>query len=190
MFNLISTPIQTESSFLKIYSFSDKALIESAINESKDKLNISSKRQVGFFSDVYTGKYRYGGIVLTDAQPLTSSLSSLLKIANEQFNTDYNGIIVNGYQTGLNYIQKHSDSKNHPDIGVIIISYGATRNFRVFDKVTDNKFMDIPLIANEAIHMGGNFQTEFTHDLEPDASIKEVRYSISYHKYMKLGRYK
>lgn len=189
MFNLINTLIQTENSFFKIYSFSDPKLIENSILEIKDKLNVSSKRSVGFFSDVYEGFYCYGKIKLTKAQPLTPSLSNLLDIANNQFNTDFNGILINKYETGLNLIQKHSDSKNHPDVGVIIISYGATRNFRIFDKITDEKIMDVPLINNEAIHMGGDFQTEFTHDLEKDPNIHDVRYSISFHKYMKLGKY-
>ncbi len=189
MFNPLSTVIQTDRSFLKTYLFSEPSLVENAINEIKDKLNTSSKRSVGFFSNVYDGHYKYGDIKLTKAQLLTPSLSSLLDIANNQFQTDYNGIIINEYKTGLNVIQKHSDSKNHPDVGVIIISYGATRNFRVFDKVTDEKVKDVPLIQNEAIHMGGDFQTEFTHDVEKDPNVHEVRYSISFHKYMKLGKY-
>jgi alkylated DNA repair dioxygenase AlkB len=189
MFNSPHTVIQTDRSFLKTYSFSDPALIENAINETKDKLNVSSKRMVGFFSDAYTGDYKYGKIRLTKSQPLTPSLSRLLEIANSQFETDYNGIIINEYKTGLNVIQKHSDSKNHPDFGVIIISYGVTRNFRVFDRTTDVLVKDIPLIQNEAIHMGGDFQLEFTHDVELDKSILDARYSISFHKYMNLGLY-
>ena len=189
MFNLISTPIQTDSSFLKIYEFSNHELIRKAIDETKDKLNTSSNRRVGFFSDVFKGFYCYGTIKLTESQALTPSISSLLDVANTQFQTDFNGIIINEYVTGANFIEKHSDSKNHPDIGVIIISYGATRNFRVFDKKIDKKVLDVPLIENQAIHMGGDFQKEFTHDVEKDLSIKETRYSISYHKYMNLGRY-
>lgn len=187
MFNLISTPIQTDSSFLKIYSFSDPLLVENSINEVKNKLNISSKREVGFFSDEYKGFYLYGKKRITESQPLTPSLSSLLKIANDQFETDFNGLIVNRYETGLNYIERHKDSKNHPDVGVIIISYGATRNFRVFKN--NYKTADVALISNEAIHMGGDFQKEFTHDLEVQPEINETRYSISFHKYMNLGRY-
>lgn len=189
MFNLIDTPLQTESSFLKIYSFSDPELIKKAIDEIKNKLNRSCTREVGFFSDTYEGFYNYGPIKLTKAQPLTPSLFTLLNTANTQFNTDYNGILINEYKTGLNSIQKHSDSKNHPDFGVVIISYGATRNFRIFDR-KDIKILDVPLIENQAIHMGGDFQKEFTHDVEKDARIKETRYSISYHKYMNLGRYR
>lgn len=189
MFKPLKTLIQTERSFFKTYTFADPALVESSINEIKGKLNVSSKRRLGFFSDIYKGDYNYGHIKLTTSQRLTPSLSSLLDITNNQFQTDYNGIIINEYLNGSNVIQKHSDSKNHPDVGVIIISYGVTRNFRVFDKVTDEKVMDIPLIQNEAIHMGGDFQLEFTHDVEADPSIQETRYSISFHKYMEQGRY-
>jgi alkylated DNA repair dioxygenase AlkB len=189
MFNLIDTPIQTELSYLKIYEFSNPELIREAINETKDKLNTSSNRRVGFFSDAYKGFYYYGKIKITESQPLTTSIASLIDIANNQFETDYNGIIINEYETGANFIEKHSDSKNHPDIGVIILSHGVTRNFRVFNKKNNKKILDVPLIENQAIHMGGCFQTEFTHDVQQDLSIKEARYSISYHKYMNLGRY-
>ena len=108
---------------------------------------------------------------------------------NERFNSDYNGIIINYYEDGLKYIEKHSDSQNHPPNGVLLISYGGLRNFRIFDKITDIKVKDIPLITGEMVHMGGNFQSEFTHDVEQDETITTERYSISLHKYMGLGLY-
>jgi len=37
--------------------------------------------------------------------------------------------------------------------------------------------------------MGGNFQSQFTHDVEQDETITTERYSISLHKYMGLGLY-
>jgi len=116
-------------------------------------------------------------------------LKEMLDFINERFNSDYNGIIINYYKNGLNYIEKHSDSQNHPPNGVLLISYGGLRNFRVFDKITDVKVKDIPLISGQMIHMGGNFQSEFTHDIEQDETITTGRYSISLHKYMGLGLY-
>jgi hypothetical protein len=41
----------------------------------------------------------------------------------------------------------------------------------------------------EIIHMGGDFQSQFTHDVEKDETITTERYSISLHKYMGLGLY-
>jgi alkylated DNA repair dioxygenase AlkB len=190
MFSLIDTPIQTERSFFKIYEFSDHELVKNSIEEAKDKLNKTMSRSVGFFSDTVTGFYRYGPIKLTEIQTLTPSLSSLLNDANDQFATDFNGILVNEYKTGANYIEKHRDSRNHPDVGVVIISYGATRNFRIYDKYGTVKVLDVPLIENQAIHMGGDFQLEFMHDVEPDKNITETRYSLSYHKFLNLGLYR
>jgi alkylated DNA repair dioxygenase AlkB len=191
MFELLDTPLQTDDSFLKVYSFSDASLIESAVAETAEKLNRNSQRNVGFFSNDYVGDYFYGPKKITTAQPLTPATQRLLSITNEFFSADCNGIIVNEYVTGKNVIEVHRDSKNHADVGVIIISYGVTRNFRVFrkDKKKLIEVLSIPLKANEAIHMGGRFQEEFLHDIEPDSAIQETRYSFSFHKYMSLGLY-
>jgi alkylated DNA repair dioxygenase AlkB len=72
---------------------------------------------------------------------------------------------------------------------VLIISYGSTRNFRVFDKITGNKVKDILLKNNEVLHMYGDFQKEFEHDMKKEPEVKEKRYSLSFHKYMNLGIY-
>ena len=52
----------------------------------------------------------------------------------------------------------------YPKVGVLIISYGATRTFRVFDE--RNNIKEIPLIHGHVLHMSENFQTEFEHDLK------------------------
>ena len=189
MFNLKKVEIQTNSSFLFIYTFEDTDLLDKCIKECKDKLEDVGTRKVSFFSDVITENYMYGNIRVCKSQRLTPSLTKILDITNKRFNSDYNGIIINYYKDGSNYIEKHSDSRNHPDNGVLLISYGGYRNFRIFDKKTDTKVKDIDLVMGEVIHMGGEFQSEFTHDVEQDHSIKTERYSISFHKYMGLGRY-
>lgn len=183
-----STIINTDTSFFKIYNFDDNDLLSSCINEIDIKLKPISYRKVRFFSDIVKGVYYYGKMRVSDVQPLSPSLKTLLGIINSHFNTDYNGILINKYDNGSNYIQKHSDSKNHPENGVLIISYGSTRNFRIYDK-EDNKLNDVPLIHGQMIHMGGDFQEEYEHDIEQDNSIKTSRYSLSFHKYMHLGRY-
>ena len=189
MIDLKSVEIKTDSSFLNIYTFNDTNLLDRCIEESKDKLEDVGTRKVSFFSDFVTGNYMYGDIRVCKSQRLTLSLKKMLDLMNERFNSDYNGIIINYYKNGLDYIEKHSDSQNHPPNGVLLISYGGLRNFRIFDKITDVKIKDIPLITGEMIHMGGNFQSEFNHDVEKDESITTERYSISLHKYMGLGLY-
>jgi alkylated DNA repair dioxygenase AlkB len=189
MIDFKSVEIKTNSSFLNIYTFNDTNLLDSCIEESKEKLEDVGTRRVRFFSDFVTGNYMYGNVRVCKSQKLTPSLKKMLNLMNERFDSDYNGIIVNYYKNGSNYIEKHSDSQNHPPNGVLLISYGGLRNFRIFDKITDVKVKDIPLITGEMVHMGGNFQSEFTHDVEKDVTITTERYSISLHKYMGLGLY-
>jgi hypothetical protein len=142
MISLKSVEIKTNSSFLDIYTFNNTNLLDRCIDESKDKLEDVGTRKVSFFSDSVTGNYMYGDLRVCKSQKLTPALKEMLDFINERFNSDYNGIIINYYKNGLNYIEKHSDSQNHPPNGVLLISYGGLRNFRIFDKITVNtKFL-------------------------------------------------
>ena len=188
MLSLLKTEIETSTSFLKIYSFSDHELLNNCIKEIENRrLSVHRYRKVGFFSDDYKGNYLYGRMKIAETKLLSPSLKILLDKINEVFETDYNGVLVNEYKDGNYYIEKHRDSKNHPKNGVLIISYGATRTFRVFD---DTKgVIEIPLIHGQVLHMSESFQKEFEHDLKKEPEIKDKRYSLSFHKYMNLGLY-
>ena len=187
MLPLLSTKIETATSFLKIYSFPDKELLDNCILDIKKKLSVNRYRKVGFFSDDFSGDYMYGKMKIAKTEVLSPNMKNLLNMINEIFETDYNGILVNEYENGNNFIEKHRDSKNHPTNGVLIISYGATRTFRIFD--SKNKITEIPLIEGQVLHMSKDFQTEFEHDLKIEPAVKEKRYSLSFHKYMNLGLY-
>ncbi len=104
-----------------------------------------------------------------------------MKIINARFGTNYNGILVNKYDDGNNYIGDHSDDEKNLDKGgVISISYEAVRKFRIHDKLTKKKIMDIPTTSNSIIHMGGDFQKEFTHGIPIEKKVKGVRYSFTF----------
>jgi alkylated DNA repair dioxygenase AlkB len=187
--SLIDTPINTKRSFFKIYNIQDKNLINKCIQEIKDKLHDSIERQVGFFSDIVKEDYNYGTLKVSTAKPLTPSLSLLLDIINKEFNSDYNGILINYYKDGNNFIPLHSDSKNHPENGVLLISYGATRTLRIFNKKTGKLLNNIAAKEYEMMHMGGSFQEDYLHDLKKEPEITQSRYSISFHKYINAGLY-
>ena len=187
MLPLLSTEIETPTSFLKLYSFPDDELLHNCIKEVENTLSTHRYRKVGFFSDDFTGNYLYGKMDISKTKSLTPSLKTILDMINETFETDFNGVLVNEYENGNQFIEKHRDSKNHPKVGVLIISYGATRTFRVFDN--RNKITEIPLIHGQVLHMSENFQKEFEHDLKKELKIKNKRYSLSFHKYMNLGLY-
>ena len=78
---------------------------------------------------MYSGK-------LMRSKPLTESLFKLLLKINELIGAEYNGILINKYMDGCDYIGAHSDDETGLDpIGVVSVSYGAERTFRIRDKV-------------------------------------------------------
>ena len=189
----METPIRTEKSFLKVYkkeTVKNFGLeLDECIKEVKDKLlknppiivygkQANQHRSIGFFSDTSIG-YHYSG-QLAKSQPLTPKLKNLLEVINEKFSSKFNGILVNYYENGEDYIGKHSDDEKSLDkVGVVSISYGAKRKFRIRNKSNGKKVVDIDMNSSEIIHMGGDFQKEFTHEIPKEKKIKDERYSFT-----------
>lgn len=183
--------IKTETSFLNVYLCEEYSeLIKKCVEEIKDKLLVNppikiygktvyQQRSIGFFSDKSIG-YHYSG-QLAKAKSLEPHCLELMELINARFKTNYNGILVNKYEDGNNYISDHSDDETKLDKGgVISISYGSVRKFRIRDKLTKKIILDIPTISNSIIHMGGNFQKEFTHGIPVEKKVKGERYSLTF----------
>jgi hypothetical protein len=102
-------------------------------------------------------------------------LIELLKYINTKFNYNYNGILINKYTDGQDYIDKHSDDDREL---VISISYGALRN-----KITGKIEIDVATDPTKIIQMVGNFQKEFTHEIPIEKKVKDVRYSLTFRKH-------
>jgi len=187
------TLIKTENSSLNEYDFENLELIENCIYEIKDKLLVNppikvfnkpaiQHRSIGFFSDTSIG-YHYSK-QLAKSQPLSDNLKNLLDIVNNLFKVNFNGILVNRYADGKDYIGSHSDDeKNLTDVGVVAISYGAIRKFRIRDKKTNSIVKDIETIPNKIIQMAGKFQKEFKHEIPIERKITEPRYSFTFRKH-------
>lgn len=192
------TIIKTDKSFLDIYYIVDnkeyKHLVKSCIEDIKDKLKIRPEikiygktchqaRDVGFFSDSSIG-YQYSGQI-AKSQKLTPNLKQLLDQINLMFNANFNGILINRYNNGLEYIGRHSDDEHNLDKqGVVAISYGTERKFRVNDKVSKKKVVDVMTRSCSIIHMGGDFQKEFTHEILKDTKITNCRYSLTFRSHL------
>ena len=83
------------------------------------------RRNVGFFSNTSEG-YRYSGR-LAKSKPLTPELECIMEALNRVFKDKFNGILVNLYENGEDYISPHSDDESAlGKSGVISISFGAT----------------------------------------------------------------
>lgn len=185
--------LETLVSFLKNEIFGNIELLEECVEYTRDKLIeypqikvynkvCRQRRCVGFFSNDSIG-YRYSG-QLAKSKQLNECLVTLLDTVNEKYNTDYNGILVNLYKTGEDYISAHSDDETNLDnSGVVAISYGATRKFRIREKKTREIVSDIPLTSGSIIQMGGEFQREFLHEVPIERRVKQERISFTFRKH-------
>ena len=136
-------------------------------------------RHVGFFSNESIG-YKYSKKLMA-SQPLSTSLTALLVDINHMLGTQFNGILVNKYMDGNDYIGAHSDDETALDgIGVVAISYGAERIFRIRNKNDKTIMCDEPTTHCGILHMGGNFQKLYTHEIPMQKKIKEPRISFTF----------
>lgn len=147
--------------------------------------NVNVHRRVGFFSDQSEG-YKFSG-QLTRSLPMTPELQKLLEKVNATLGTAFNGILVNHYRDGSDYIGAHSDSKIGLSNGVVAaISVGATRKFRIRDKSTNKIVIDVPTTPGELLVMDGEFQNEFKHEVPIEKRVKGDRISFTFRKHTAL----
>ena len=192
----MTTLIKTDRSELILHDLDTdiNSLVEQCVREADSFLDIRPEirifdkichqnRSVGFFSNVSTG-YNYSTSI-TPSKKMLPCLMQLLDYINTKFNYDYNGILINKYDNGQDYIGKHSDDERGLDarVGVISLSFGAVRKFRIRNKITGKIEMDIPTDPFKIIQMTGNFQKEFTHEIPVEKKIKNVRYSMTFRKH-------
>ena len=181
------------TAFLDKGSFINKELLEKCIIDIEPQLELKpeiiifgkkckQQRNIGFFSDKSKG-YKYSNKMM-ESKPLTQSNRELLDIVNNEFGTQFNGILVNKYMDGNDYISAHSDDESGLDlIGVISISYGAERIFRIRKKDTKQIIYDELTTHCSILHMGGNFQKLYTHEIPIQKKIKEPRISFTFRKH-------
>lgn len=184
-----------QSAFLSRGNFVDNTLIDECIAyvipllEEKPEIVVFGKkcrqnRNVGFFSDQSIG-YKYSNNLMK-SKPLQEKLGVLLALVNNTLGTEFNGILVNEYKNGEDYIGAHSDDEaGLTDAGVVSISYGAERTFRIRDKTTKKIVHDEPTTQYGILQMGGNFQQLYTHEIPIQKRIKTSRVSFTFRKHNK-----
>ena len=142
------------------------------------------RRNVGFYSDTSVG-YRYSNRVMA-SKPMHQCLQELLDYVNEKFNFNYNGILINKYIGGEDYISPHSDDERGLDqqVGVVSISFGVSRKFRVRHKVGKRIAYDLPTDSSKIMQMAGDFQKEFTHEIVREPEITGNRFSFTFRHHL------
>ena len=141
---------------------------------------LKQNRNIGFFSDESEG-YKYTGYIAV-SKPLTENLLKLLNRINKKFDTNFNGILVNEYLNGDDYIGPHSDKESDlSEKGVVSISYGANRIFRIRHRKSNKIFKDINTGHCKIIHMEGDkFQSLYKHEIPKTKKVHDVRYSFTF----------
>lgn len=193
----METKIKTNTSELIVHELEPEIikLVESCVKEIDADLDYHpaielfhkichQQRSIGFFSDTSKG-YHYSNTLAT-SKKLKPKITELLNYINTKFASNFNGILINKYENGDEYIGKHSDDEKglEPNCGVICISYGAIRKFRIRNKETGKILLDLPTDPNKIIQMAGNFQKEFTHEIPVEKKIKDYRYSFTFRKHL------
>lgn len=182
--------MESQTSFLRVVRFDNDELLKQCVEDIQEQLleypsiwiggkECHQRRHVGFFSNVSEG-YKYSG-QMAKSKPLTLNLSMLLECINKMYDAGFNGILVNRYMDGNDYITAHSDDMRNVDsIGVVSLSFGAERIFRIRNKITKEIMLNLPIRHGELIHMGGDFQKEFTHEIPKQTRIKDCRISFTF----------
>ena len=188
--------IETEKSFLSLLQFPDLELLEKCVDdvikgdslEKRPPITVFGKkthqpRNVGFFSDEVKS-YKYSNRAHASI-PMTSNLREMLSTVNSIYESDYNGILVNEYLDGKDKIGAHSDSEIEliKEIGVVALSWGASRKFRIRSKKGKGILKDVVTKSGELMQMGGEFQKEFTHEIPEELTVKEKRISFTFRKH-------
>ena len=182
------------TAFLDKGVFVDTELLEKCISyvepqlEERPEIIVYGKpcrqhRNVGFFSNESIG-YKYSKKLMA-SKPLSTSLSDLIVAINKMLGTQFNGILVNKYLDGSDYIGAHSDDETGLDgLGVVAISYGSERIFRIRNKNDKAIVCDEPTAHCGILHMGGNFQKLYTHEIPAQKKIKASRISFTFRKHI------
>lgn len=148
---------------------------------------LKQQRNISFLSDVSKG-YRYSGQIIK-SKPLAEHpyLADLTNKVNETLGTNFNGILVNSYENGSKYISAHSDEETGLDKtrrAVAALSYGATRKFRIRDKLTNAIRLDVEATPCSLLVMEGDFQKAFKHEVPKQLKIKDRRISLTFRQHI------
>jgi alkylated DNA repair dioxygenase AlkB len=106
-------------------------------------------------------------------------LYNIMNRVKSLLNFDFDRLLINRYENGTDYIGSHSDKEVYPGDPVVSICYGATRTFRIRDKITKNIVLDVPHQHGTLLVMAGNFQHEFKHEIPVQKRVYGTRISVT-----------
>jgi alkylated DNA repair dioxygenase AlkB len=145
---------------------------------------IITKRKVAFEGDEQI-EYTY-----SKQQKIASHWSNVVlelkQLLEKELNTQFNGCLLNLYDSGEIGMAWHSD--NEPELdskGMIVsVSFGATRTFQLKHKQSGEK-IDIQLENGSVVVMDMYSQKHWMHQLKKETKIKEPRVNLTFRQFLK-----
>ena len=192
----METLIKTETSFLRQIDFSKNALIillACDLIKSKFKENLKVKILGGkkytkdkktIFLSNSIGNYNIMGQRF-ESHPFQCGFETILKIINEYFDTNFNGIIIDKYENGNHYTEPYSDYEsylNKNDVLILTNVNGINRKMRIRERKTNIIVKDIEMKTNNIIQMGGDFQNDYKYEILADENVRSSITTLTFKK--------
>ena len=192
----METLIKTETSFLRQIDFSKNALIillACDLIKSKFEENLKVKILGGkkytqdkktIFLSNSIGNYNIMGQRF-ESIPFQCGFETILKIINEYFNTNFNGIIIDKYENGNHYTEPYSDYEsyiNKNDVLILTSGNGFNRKMRIRERKTNIIVKDILMETNNVIQMGGEFQNDYKYEILADENVRNSITTLTFKK--------
>ena len=192
----METLINTETSFLRQIDFTKNALIillACDLIKSKLKENLKVKILGGkkytqdkktIFLSNSIGNYNIIG-QRYESHPFQCGFETILKLVNEYFDTNFNGIIIDRYENGNHYTEPYSDCESYikkNDVFILTNGNGFNRKMRIRERKTNIIVKDIEMKTNNIIQMGGEFQNDFKYEIVADENVRNSITTLTFKK--------
>tara|TARA_B100001057_G_C22686473_1_gene885909 strand:- start:125 stop:673 length:549 start_codon:yes stop_codon:yes gene_type:complete len=135
------------------------------------------------FVQAFGKDYKYSGNI-AKAKPIPEILKPIIEHFNKKYECNLNGILVNFYMDGNDYISMHRDNEKtlNKKSPIVSISLGDTRKFVLQDMVSKEKTV-YNLENNDVLVMGGTCQQTHKHGV-PKQKNKGMRINITIREFI------
>lgn len=140
---------------------------------------VLTRRQVAWHAD-YKYVYKYSGQE-HEWKDWTPAMLTIRELIENKLNIKFNGVLLNLYNDGTDYISPHSDDEDDLVNGspIVCVSLGETRDFVLKHKFNGNRHI-IPLENGSLVIMQGNTQAVSKHSIPKRKNINKPRISLTF----------
>lgn len=143
----------------------------------------SVPRQHQFHGD--TGLvYKFSGIEMA-AQPWLPILEQIRFQLSAYLGERFNGVLLNHYRTGEDYVSWHSDDEEEidPNSSIVCVSLGSARDFKLRRKVEKSDVHSLILAPGSLFCIPGGMQTEWEHTVPKRCRCRGSRISLTFRRF-------